>query len=168
MPSRIIRSHGGSQILLDSLVSLLTLEAMNPSKEIYIISPWLSNSPLTDNRNNKLSTICPFLNTRTVYLSDLLFTYAWRGTKVRLICKPEHKYTHDFLNLMGDKVEYRVLDDNHEKGLFTNMFYLHGSMNFTFYGINVNSECIRVTTEQAEVNAALLAARARWEEAEWS
>ena len=164
MRSRIIRSWGGSQALRDCLASLLAMEAIRPSSEIYIISPWISNSPVIDNRHNKFSNIFPFIESKTIYLSDILLTYSWRGSKVRLICNPESKVTRDFLRLLGDKVQHKVLTDNHEKGMVTDNFYLHGSMNFTFSGMHINGECIRVTTGMSDISSALISARSRWEE----
>jgi hypothetical protein len=164
MPSRMIRSHRDSQMLKDSLSSFLSLEMVKPSKEIYIISPWIGNSPIFDNTYNQFKDMFPFVESNTIYLSDVLLTLSWFGSKVRLICNPDHKHTGDFIQLLGNKVEYRLLEDNHEKGLFTENFYLHGSMNFTYFGININGECIRITTTTSEVNSAFISARSRWEE----
>lgn len=165
MPSRMIRSHRGSQTLKDSLSSYFALEMVKPSKEIYLISPWIGNSPIFDNSYNQVSDLFPFAESKTIYLSDVILALTWLGCKVKLICNPEHKNTGEFLNLLGNKVEYRLLEDNHEKGLISENFYLHGSMNFTYFGININGECIRITTNVNEINSASISVRARWEEA---
>src|SRR5665648_922667 len=137
MPSRIIRSQRGSQHLLDTLVSLLVLETVKPSPEIYVVSPWVSNAPLIMNTARGMSDLFPLIQTHTVYVADILEMFAWSGSKVRLICNPETQYTKELLTLLGDKVEYRMLDDHHEKGIITSNFYLHGSMNFTYNGIYI-------------------------------
>jgi len=164
--SRIIRSHGGSYALLDALASLFILEAMQPGTELYLISPWLSNSRIIENSYGRVGQVFPFLNGDMVYLADFLSTCAWRGCKVRLICNPEHRITMDFIRSLGANIETRVLTDNHEKGLIGSHFYIHGSMNFTYHGIYINGESVRITTDTAEVNSALLSARMRWEESE--
>jgi len=166
MSSRVIRSHGGSRILIDCLSSLLALEAVSPSEEIYIISPWISNSPIIDNRYNAFVDVFPFIESKIVYLADILKTFLWRGSKVRLICNPGHKQTKEFLDMLGSRAKYRNLTDNHEKDMITDNFYLHGSMNFTFSGININGECIRVTTKRADISSAVISARSRWEESQ--
>lgn len=164
MYSRIIRSQGGSQTLKDCLVSLLALEAICPSKEIYIISPWISNAEIIADHHSKFTNLFPFIVSKKITLADILLTYVWRGSIVRLICNPEHKSTKSFLEILGNRVEYKTLTDNHEKGMVTDNFYLHGSMNFTYSGIYINGECVRITTEQPDINSALISVRARWEE----
>lgn len=171
MPNRMIRSHRESRILVDSLATLLSLEGIMPSKEIYIISPWISNSPIIENDYNKFLDIFPFSQGNRIYLADILCTYIFKGSKVRLICNTDNKSTKEFINQIkrnpqGEKIEIRRLRDNHEKGMVTDNFYLHGSMNFTFSGININGENIRIVTEQPDINSALLSVRSRWEEAE--
>jgi len=165
MSSRIIRSHRGAKVLKDCLTSILALEATRPSDEVYIISPWMSNSPVVDNTGDNFSALFPFANSRIVYLADMLMTFAWAGSKVRLISNLDDPRTSDFLHLLGDSIEYKMLQDNHEKGMITSNFYLHGSMNFTYSGININGESIRITTEGPEVSKAMLAVRERWKEA---
>ena len=165
MPSRIIRSHRGAKVLKDCLTSLMAMEAVQPSEEIYFISPWMTNSPVIDNSCNNFSALFPFSDSRILYLADILLTFSWAGSKVRLISNLDDSRTADFLKILGDKVECRMLENNHEKGMVTANFYLHGSMNFTFSGININGESIRITTERPEVNAAMLSVRERWKEA---
>lgn len=164
MYSRVIRSQGGSQALKDCLVSLLALEAIYPSREIYIISPWISNAEIISDHHSKFTNLFPFVTSKKITLSDVLLTYVWRGSTVRLISNPANKSTQDFLELLGNQVEYKALNDNHEKGMVTDNFYLHGSMNFTYSGIYINGECVRITTEQSDINSALISVRARWEE----
>ncbi len=164
MYSRVVRSQGGSQALTDCLASLLALEAVYPSREIYIISPWISNAEIIADHHSKFTNLFPFITSRKITLADILLTYVWRGSTVRLICNPGQKSTREFLELLGSQVEYKVLSDNHEKGMVTDNFYLHGSMNFTYSGIYINGECVRITTEQADISSALISVRARWEE----
>ncbi|GBF31833.1 aspartokinases [Desulfocucumis palustris] len=164
MYSRVIRSQGGSQALKDCLASLLALEAIRPSREIYIISPWISNAEIITDHHSKFANLFPFITSKKITLADILLTFAWRGSTVRLICNPSQKSTSEFLGLLGGKVEHKVLSDNHEKGMVTDNFYLHGSMNFTYSGIYINGECVRITTEQPDISSALISVRARWEE----
>jgi hypothetical protein len=166
MSNRIIRSHGGSYVLKDYLVSLFVTEAMNPNKELYIISPFLSNSPLIENRHNQYTDVFPMIKSKTIYLSDILSTLAWKGLSVRIICDHERDETKPLIDSLYNQVEFRKLEQNHDKGLVTNNVFVHGSMNFTYSGIYVNKESIRTTTNPSEVNEALIAFRQRWEEAD--
>jgi hypothetical protein len=51
----------------------------------------------------------------------------------------------------------------HEKGLIGDHFYLRGSMNFTYSGVNLNDEHVELTTEPEQVALALAEAKATWE-----
>ncbi|MEH7251794.1 phospholipase D-like domain-containing protein DpdK [Neobacillus niacini] len=166
MSNRIIRSFGGSYVLRDYLVSLFVAEAMNPSRELYLISPFLSNSPLIENRHNQYTDVFPLIKSKTIYLSDILSTLAWKGMTVRIICDHEREETKPLIEALNDQVDFRKLEQNHDKGLVTNNVFVHGSMNFTYSGIYINKESIRTTANQSEVNEALIAFRQRWEEAD--
>ncbi|AYB46269.1 phospholipase D-like domain-containing protein DpdK [Paenibacillus lautus] len=165
MHNRIIRTTEGSVTLKDLLASLLIAECVNPGEELYLISPYLSNVPLIDNRLGNYGDLFPFVSGRTIYLGDILQTLARKGTSVRIICDPERSESRSFyMQLRGD-ADFRVLEDNHEKGLFSQHFYMHGSMNFTYRGVHVNKENIRTTRLPSEIWSALIAARERWQEA---
>ena len=164
MSSRLIYSQGGNQALRDCLISMFSLEVIHPSKEIYIISPWITNAEIIDDQHLHFGNLFPFASSKKITLADILLTFAWRGSSVRLICDPDNQYTKEFLALLGNQVECKVLDENHEKGMMTDNFYLHGSMNFTYSGIYINGERVRVTTKQSDINSALISVRARWEE----
>ncbi|MGF6950197.1 phosphatidylserine/phosphatidylglycerophosphate/cardiolipin synthase-like enzyme [Neobacillus sp. B4I6] len=166
MSNRIIRSFGGSYVLRDYLVSLFVAEAMNPSKELYLISPYLSNSPLIENRHNQYTDVFPMIKAKTIYLSDILSTLAWKGISVRIICDQDREETKPLIDLLYNQVSFRKLEQNHDKGLVTDHVFVHGSMNFTYSGIYLNKESIRTTNDSSDVNGALIAFRQRWEEAD--
>lgn len=164
MYSRTVRSNSGNHTLRDLLVSIFVTELMNPSKELYLISPYLSNIPLIDNQLDSYTDLFPLTKSKRIYLSDVLWTLAWKGVSVRLICDPNRAETQPLFSQLRGIVAFRRLEDNHEKGLFTHNVYLHGSMNFTYRGVYVNKENLRSTWQPAEVRQALLGARLRWEE----
>jgi hypothetical protein len=165
MSSRVIRSHGGSQALQDYLASMLAAELIYPSREMYLIFPYMSNSPLFDNRANPYTALIPFAKGATIYLADVLEALVSKQCAVRIICDPKRPETQPLIAALQGKAEFRCLHDNHDKMLVTENVYLHGSMNFTYRGIYINRESIRVTNDASEISHALLAARARWEEA---
>jgi hypothetical protein len=166
MSSRILRSQIGKPALRDLLISVFIAEMMNPSEELYLISPFLSNVPLIDNQLDQYTDLFPLNNSKNIYLSDILLSLVWKGSAVRVICDPDRKETQGFIHEVYDKVELRKLEPNHEKGLFTDHIYLHGSMNFTYRGMFVNLEKIQSTCKPSEVRQNLIAARGRWEEAQ--
>ncbi|MBQ4899854.1 hypothetical protein KB559_13470 [Paenibacillus sp. Marseille-P2973] len=166
MYSRTVRSNRGTHTLKDMLISIFTAELIQPSEEMYLISPFMSNVPFMDNQFGHYTDLFPLVKSKQIYLSDILQTLAWKGTDVRVICDPERPETMPLLSELRGVVSFRKLEENHEKGLFTDHFYIHGSMNFTYRGVYVNKETVRSTWEEGEVRQALLSARARWQEAE--
>lgn len=166
MYSRTIRSQTGNYTLQDLLISVFVTELMHPSEEVYLISPYLSNVPMIDNQLETYSDLFPMVRNRWIYLSDILLTLAWKGSSVRVICDPDRPESQGIIAELRDQIEMRKLQDNHEKGLFTERIYLHGSMNFTYRGVYVNLESVRTTFHPSEVHQNLIAARGRWEEAE--
>jgi len=167
MSNRIIKSRarGSSVQLIDCLSSLLTLELFSPGKELYLISPWLSNVALIDNRHGQFRAIAGEYNKPILYLVDVLRLLAERGTEVRVLyLSPAEDLTSIFLRGIQDveRIEHRGFRHLHEKGLITSHFYLRGSMNFTYSGINLNQESVELTTDEVVVWQALQEAQVLW------
>lgn len=165
MPNRSIMSkaRSGSVQLTDCLSSLLALELMYPGPEIYLISPWISNVPLLSNRFGQFRPVMDDGRKGDLRLAAILSLLAERGVKVRVMCRSRHQQTEEFLNLLPESVERRMSETLHEKGLISYHFYLRGSMNFTYSGVNLNDERVELTTDLQDVALALFEARQRWE-----
>jgi hypothetical protein len=164
MPNRVIKAHArdSAMQLSDCLSSLAALELLAPSDEVYLISPWIGDVQLLDNRFGQYRALAPDGGRRRLTLSAFLGTLAERGARVRLICRADDAPTDGLLRRLPPGVEARNFDRLHEKGLVTASYYLRGSMNFTYSGINLNEESVELTTEPETVTRALLEARALW------
>jgi hypothetical protein len=168
MSNRVIKSksRGSSVLLVDCLSSHLTLELLSPSPELYLISPWLSQVPLINNRFGQFRVLTSELNKSELHLADILTLLAEKGTHIYIMCRPNHPPTEAFLKpLLSNQrsIKCRQSENLHEKGLISHHFYLRGSMNFTYSGVNLNDESIEVDTEHAVVGRALVEARRTWE-----
>lgn len=165
MPNRVIKSRArtSSVELSDCLRSLIALELMSRSNIIYLISPWISDMPLVDNRFGQFRAIMPELGKTQLGLADVLLTLADRGSCVRVMYRPEVPQTEQFLRRLPAMIERKSIDHLHEKGFICDHFYLRGSMNFTYSGVNINEESIELTTESEQVANALIEAHHMWE-----
>jgi hypothetical protein len=168
MSSRMIKSRarGSSLQLLGCLGSLFALELLRPSEELYLISPWLSKVPLIENRCGQFRALAAELDTATLHLGDILTLLASRGTRVRILYRtPANEMTSQFLHSVRDveRIAIRAARDLHEKGLITSHVYVHGSMNFTYAGVNINDESIEIVRDDHLVWRALQEARVSWE-----
>jgi len=164
MLNRIIKSiaRKSSIQLTDCLSSLLALELLSPSQVLYLFSPWISDVLVLSNTFGQFRPLIPELSENDVRLAPLLNILAERGSQIRLLCRPDQPYTDDFLRKLSATVDVKRVETLHEKGLINDHFYLRGSMNFTFSGINLNDEHVELTTEPHEVALALAEAQQRW------
>ncbi|NWJ94150.1 MAG: hypothetical protein HXX20_00035 [Chloroflexi bacterium] len=168
MLNRVIKSsaRSSSMQLTECLNSLMAIELMHPSLELYLISPWISNMPLIKSQFGQFRAIMGELGKSELRLADVMTILAERGTKVCIMCRPDQSSTDDFLRRLPSNlanIEVRQTGTLHEKGLISQYFYLRGSMNFTYSGISFNDESIELTTEPELVGNALIEARLRWE-----
>ena len=168
MSNRIItsRARSSSMQLASCLSSLLALELLKPGKELYLISPWLSNVPLIDNRFGQFRALVGERDKADLRLGDILTLLAACGTQVRILYRtPSNETTRQFVENLQNiaNIECRAKQDLHEKGLISSHFYVHGSMNFTYAGVNINDESVEITKDEATIWQALQEARMSWE-----
>lgn len=168
MSERIItsRARGSSVQLVGCLASLFALELLRPSAELYLISPWISKVPLIDTRFGQFRALVGELGKAELHLGDLLTLLARRGTRVRILYRaPANGMTSQFLESLRavENIECRAARDLHEKGLITSHVYVHGSMNFTYAGININDESVEIIEDEAVIWRALQEAKVSWE-----
>lgn len=164
MSNRIIKSTNrkSSIQLADSLASLFALELLSPSSQLYLFSPWISDVPLLSNTFGQFRSLMPELYGE-VRLSQILNMLVERGTTVRIVCRSHQEGTESFLRTLSSQIMIRRVKTLHEKGLMCDHFYLRGSMNFTYSGVNINDEHVELTIEREAVARALLEAKERWE-----
>ncbi len=171
MFNRVIKSRapGSSVQLVGCLASLFAFELLKPGKELYLISPWLSQVPLIDNRFGQFRALASEVGKSELHLGDILGLIAARGTQVRILYRrPANAATSQFLEGIRrvKNIECRPDPDLHEKGFVTSRFYLRGSMNFTYAGVNIYGESVELTNDETIVWKALQEAKVSWEGAE--
>jgi hypothetical protein len=168
MKNRIIKSRSRSSLVLlsDCLSSILSLELLSPSREVFLISPWVSNVPLLNNTQGQFRSIIPESPTDWIGLGDLLALLSDRGSNVYVLCRSDQPLNEDFIRRLPEAIKCKKTKRLHEKGLITSNFYFRGSMNFTYSGVNLNDESVELTTEKEIVVQALLEAQHSWQEAE--
>jgi hypothetical protein len=165
MPNRVIKSNvrTSSLQLADCLGSIFAAELLAPSREMMLISPWISNVVLLTNSFGQFRALMPEIGKTELALAELLSTLSERGTHICIIYRPNHPQTTDFLRRLPSAIERRASETLHEKGLITDHFYLRGSMNFTHSGVNLNDESVELTTDPHDVAYAMAEARKHWE-----
>lgn len=133
----------------ETLQAVLIAELLAPSRTLWLVSPWISDLGVIDNRSLTFGGLDPNWGPRYVTLLEVLSRLAHTGTHIVVATRPDDLNR----NIIGKLTELRSLDlpvtvvedpDLHQKGLLTDHFYLSGSMNLTFRGVEINGEAIRL------------------------
>jgi hypothetical protein len=161
---RVIRTSArrGDRELADLIRGLFALEMLSPSSLLYLVSAWVTNIEIFDNRDASFNGLDHDLASRRILLAEVLLALALKGTMVRVVTNDDvHNvsFLHELRQLSrargcADRITIRTLSDLHVKGLVTDSFHLSGSMNFTFNGINVNGEEVVLYTASDDVQRA--------------
>lgn len=154
------------------LQNLLVAEVLYPSSELWLISPWVTDVEIVDNRAGGFASIEPTWPMRWIRLSEALGSLGGRGTRVVIALRSdEHNLVFrrrmEFaFAAVGCADRLTVLvddsDEQHEKGLLGDDYFVSGSMNFTVSGLRFNGEVITVTREAGEIASARIAFRERF------
>jgi hypothetical protein len=150
---RIYRSSTSSQhAVKDVLASFFLKELLAPSKNLFLMEPWISNVVLLDNRVGRFDAINPDWGRREIPLVDILTTLALSGTELKVITRPDD-HCKKFLDRLKNSLEERGLQGKcfvrevhtlHTKGILSDNALIMGSMNLTEGGIRLNDEQITI------------------------
>jgi phosphatidylserine/phosphatidylglycerophosphate/cardiolipin synthase-like enzyme len=157
--SRIIRkSNQRSSAEASHLLSTIFLaELLEPSKCLWIVSPWISDVPLIDNCTNSISSLRSF-GPRFIRLTEILAKLAEEGTTV-VVGTIDADSNHSFLTRIKSAFRDRDLEKQliididksnklHEKAITADDLTISGSMNITNNGIYVREEIIELHTNE--------------------
>ena len=150
---RIVTYGGGpSQQVGDVLQSVFVAELLAPSRDLWLVSPWISDIPVLDNRGGQFAAVLPGASFRGLTLVDVLMAVAERGARLHIVTRddPANRFVLDRLAIasqVGLDVDVRLRERIHDKGLLTDRIYLEGSMNFTYYGRERNEEGLTVNED---------------------
>lgn len=147
MSSRDLWSRGGRAPLRDLLVGSLASLLLHPEDErpAYFSSPWMSDFPLFDNQFRQYTALFPEQpDEPQVWFTGYLETLSHKRP-VRIITVKEHKVSERFAANQrlhrAKNLEVRFAPtEYHEKGILVPFFYIEGSMNITFSGVNIRDE----------------------------
>jgi len=144
------------------LESLFAIELLQPGEELWLVSPWISDIPVLDNRAGSYAGLEPSWPKRHLTLAELL-AFALRtqpNCRLHVVTRPgEHtaRFCDRLRMLTGldGNADRLSLDDDrpelHTKGLVATGFALNGSMNFTYNGVEVLDETVQLEINPARV-----------------
>lgn len=156
-PGRHIHTRFGPRQVTDLLQVVFAAELVAPSRCLWVVSPWVSDIPILENRTNTFTTLAGEWERSQVRLAALLARLLQLGTTVHVATRPD-EHNRDFLSRLAglaSAAEQRLCthltETLHEKGILGDRFYLSGSMNITYNGISFNQEALHFATDAATV-----------------
>lgn len=163
---RIFRSSSTSNAEIRELLeSLLTAELLSPSRCLWLVSPWLTDLELLDNRAGAWSALDPQWGPRQLRLAELLGRMLEMGVHVVIATRPD-AHNEQFLRKLDDLVKSSGVESLltvhrkatlHHKGFLGDDFYLSGSMNLTFNGVEILDEGVTFETNRDATEHARIA-----------
>lgn len=153
------------------LANLFAAELITPSKNLWLVSPWITDIKIIDNETGAFAALNRW-GPRGIRLAEVLATLAARGSSV-IIGTTSDGHNDEFIeHLTGHARELGVeskvlvsrdsLDLLHIKSITGDDYALVGSMNITWYGVNLREEYLELRTEEDFVADAKLYARERF------
>ncbi len=160
--------HGSSRIS-DLLQNVLAAALLARPEHVYLVSAWVSDVTVLDNTAGRFSSLVPDLPETEIRLSEVLGELAKSGTEVHVLCwDSDHNYT--FRDRLATRysdlpLQMRMRKHQHNKMLvLEGLAAVTGSMNFTWYGLNLNGEDVVLDLRPDVVAQRLASARQAWEE----
>lgn len=149
----------GPSVIKELLQMMFLSELLSPSERIWMVSPWISDVPLLDNRSGSFDVMNPEWHRREIRLIDFALQVLSGGSSLVLVTRPdEHNLT--FLSQLYERVDEASLNKKltvikrehlHTKGILTESGLLLGSMNLTFRGFELNDEVIQYDTSPERI-----------------
>jgi hypothetical protein len=133
------------------LQAIFASELVSPSRCIWLVSPWVSDIAVLENRAYSFFTLAPEWGTSPIRLSVVLARLMESGTTLHIATRPDSG-NKAFLERMlqrgghSGRLKIHQSRDLHEKGILGDGYYLSGSMNFTQNGITLNEEFLHFFT----------------------
>lgn len=157
---RIFKSQQtGVATIRELLQTMFVGEMLLAGEKIWIVSPWVSNVVLIDNRSGNFDTLNPEWSRREIRLIDALIALMARGTHVVIVTR-DLETNIGFINGLRDMSEQQALesqmtikihDSLHTKGILLSNSLLIGSMNLTYNGIEMNDEWIQFSIDSEDI-----------------
>jgi len=149
---RIFKSLATSQHLVRELLQMMVLgELISPGEDrAWLVSPWISNFVLFDNRSGGFNAINPEWGAREVRLIEVAIYLMARGTSLGVVTNFD-EHNDDFLDALKIGSEEAGLSEKlkivrrqhlHVKGILLKRGLLTGSMNLTYNGLALNDETV--------------------------
>ena len=163
---RIFKSAITSRKVIQELITLMMVgELVCPGEDVWLVSPWITDVPLLDNKAGSFDAVNPEWGHREIRLTDVAVQLMAGGTAVSIITRPDD-HNQAFLKRLqeaadsaaiGNMLTTTIRERLHTKGILTSRGFLSGLMNLTYSGLDLNEELITYDTDEQVLSDARLA-----------
>jgi phosphatidylserine/phosphatidylglycerophosphate/cardiolipin synthase-like enzyme len=149
----------GSATIRELLQSMFVGEMLEAGNRVWIVSPWVSNIILIDNRSGNFDSLNPEWGRREVRLADVLIGLMARGVEVALVTR-DLDTNAAFLKRLQEAAAMHAIEEQmivhldpllHTKGVLLSRSLLIGSMNLTYNGLEMNDEWIQFSIDPDDI-----------------
>lgn len=157
---RIFKTATSSQQEIRELLQFIFVsEVLSPGERIWLVTPWISNVPILDNRSGLFSSLDPNWGQRIVRLNEILVRLMEFKTEVVIVTRPDDhcknfvQSLQEELELMGgaNRLVVQWREELHTKGILTYKSLLTGSMNLTNNGLDLLDEQVTFDTDPRDI-----------------
>lgn len=150
----------GVATIQELMQTMFVAELLQPGDDIWIVSPWISNVVLIDNRSGNFDALNPEWGRREIRLADVLVTLMSHGAKAHVVTRNESSndsFRTTIADLAGehdleDALSVRIHDQLHTKGILLARCLLMGSMNLTYSGMTINDEWVEFSIDPVDLS----------------
>lgn len=145
----------------EMLEGIFVAELLVPSDSLWLVSPWITDIEILDNRAGQFSSLVPTWGLRHIRLSEV-FAKIMEHSIVHIVARPD-PHNDSFLQKMSDlskasesqsNLKMVIRETLHLKGLLGKDYYLKGSMNLTYNGVEVNHEGVSLDRSPRTISEA--------------
>jgi phosphatidylserine/phosphatidylglycerophosphate/cardiolipin synthase-like enzyme len=158
MKARILqKSRGRSRNEARELLQFFfASELLSPSRQLWIVSPWLRNIELFDNTTGGFADLLPDPPKRIIRLTDVVRALVQAGTRVVVVLRTPvddggvgHQLC-EIARMLGCQEQVSIVESAtlHTKGLLGDRAAVTGSMNITYAGVDIHTELLQFVTDR--------------------
>jgi hypothetical protein len=157
------------QGIRDVMEGLLAAELVQPSSVLWLLSAWISDIEILDNRTRAFSALRPDWAPTQIRFSQVIEGIADRGGRVAVVLRDadhNESFIHKLKTVQRQqpgRVGIALAPDAHDKSLIGDGYILSGSMNFTQNGLSINDEHVLLRIDREAAANRRLSLHQRWD-----
>lgn len=149
----------GPATLKELLQTMFASEMLLTGERVWVVSPWVTNVALLDNRSGNFDALNPEWGHRAVRVAEILSFLMTRGNHVVVVTR-DLEINKGLMTVLEDEVRRLDLQDQlsiilreqlHSKGILLSRSMLLGSMNLTYSGIEINDESVEFVIDPEDI-----------------